>query len=99
MLKSLLKGLLGRLVSYSGLALGFWLLYQALLQSSLLYGIPLGLLGAAAILLGMYLLVTARHRVGEGSVLDSPVLDLDVEKEETAGDSFTGSSQGDKLSP
>jgi hypothetical protein len=94
MLKSLLKGLLGRLVSYFGLALGFWLLYQALLQSSLLYGIPLGLLGAAAILLGMYLLVTARHRAGEG-----PVLDLDEEKEETAGDSFTGSSQSDKLSP
>ncbi len=94
MLKSLLKGLLGRLVSYLGLALGFWLLYQALLQSSLLYGIPLGLLGAAAILLGMYLLVTARHRAGEG-----PVLDLDEEKEETAGDSFTGSSQSDKLSP
>ena len=94
MLKSLLKGLLGRLVSYLGLALGFWLLYQALLQSSLLYGIPLGLLGAAAILLGMYLLVTARHRAGEG-----PGLDLDEEKEETAGDSFTGSSQSDKLSP
>ncbi len=93
-MKSLLKGLLGRLVSYLGLALGFWLLYQALLQSSLLYGIPLGLLGAAAILLGMYLLVTARHRAGEG-----PVLDLDEEKEETAGDSFTGSSQSDKLSP
>ncbi len=87
-------GLLGRLVSYLGLALGFWLLYQALLQSSLLYGIPLGLLGAAAILLGMYLLVTARHRAGEG-----PVLDLDEEKEESAGDSFTGSSQSDKLSP
>ncbi len=94
MLKRLLKGLLGRLVSYLGLALGFWLLYQALLQSSLLYGIPLGLLGAAAILLGMYLLVTARHRAGEG-----PVLDLDKEKEETAGDSFTGSSQSDKLTP
>ena len=93
-MKSLLKGLLGRLVSYLGLALGFWLLYQALLQSSLLYGIPLGLLGAAAILLGMYLLVTARHRAGEG-----PALDLDEEKEETAGDSFTGSSQSDKLSP
>ncbi len=93
-MKSLLKGLLGRLVSYLGLALGFWLLYQALLQSSLLYGIPLGLLGAATILLGMYLLVTARHRAGEG-----PVLDLDEEKEETAGDSFTGSSQSDKLSP
>ncbi len=98
-MKRLLKGLLGRLVSYLGLALGFWLLYQALLQSSLLYGITLGLLGAAAILLGMYLLVTARHRAGDGAVLDSSVLDLDEEKEETAGDSFTGSSQSDKLSP
>ncbi len=99
MLKNLLKGLLGRLVSYLGLALGFWLLYQALLQSSPLYGIPLGLLGGAAILLGMYLLVTARHRAGEGPVLDLPGLDSDEEKEETAGESFTGSSQSDKLSP
>ncbi|MCH7620986.1 MAG: hypothetical protein IH870_03725 [Chloroflexi bacterium] len=94
MLKSLLKGLLGRLVSYIGLALGFWLLYQALLQANLLYGISLGLLGGASILLGMYLLVTARHIAGDG-----PVLDLDQEKEGTAGDSFTGSSQSDKLSP
>ena len=94
MLKGLLKGLLGRLVSYLGLALGFWLLYQALLQSSLLYGIPLGLLGAAAILLGMYLLVTARRMAGNG-----PGLDLQAEKEETARDSLTGSSQSDKLPP
>ncbi len=94
MLKGLLKGLLGRLVSYLGLALGFWLLYQALLQSSLLYGIPLGLLGAAAILLGMYLLVTARNIAGDG-----PGLDLEEEQEGTAGDSFIGSSQSDKLPP
>ena len=94
MFKSLLKGLLGRLVSYIGLALGFWLLYQALLQANLLYGISLGLFGGASILLGMYLLVTARHIAGDG-----PVLDLDQEKEETAGDSFTGSSQSDKFPP
>ncbi len=94
MLKSLLKGLLGRLVSYLGLALGFWLLYQALLQSSLLFGIPLGLLGGGSILLGMYLLVTARHIAGDG-----PALELEEEKEGTAGDSFTGSSQSDKLPP
>ena len=94
MLKSLLKGLLGRLVSYLGLALGFWLLYQALLQSSLLYGIPMGLLGAASILLGMYLLVTVRNIAADGAILD-----LDEEKEGTTGDSFTGSSQSDKLPP
>ena len=94
MLKRLLKGLLGRLVSYAGLALGFWLLYQALLQSSLLYGIPLGLVGGGSILLGMYLLVTARHVTGDG-----PSLDLEDEQEEITGDSFTGSSQSDKLPP
>jgi hypothetical protein len=99
MLKGLLKGLLGRLVSYSGLALGFWLLYQALLQANLLYGISLGLLGGCSILFGMYLLVTARHIAGDGPGLDLPVLDLDEEKEGTAGDSFTGSSQSDKLPP
>ncbi len=94
MLKGLLKGLLGRLVSHSGLALGFWLLYQALLQANLLYGIVLGLLGGGSILLGMYLLVTARHITGDG-----PVSDLDQEQEGTAGDSFIGSSQSDKLPP
>ncbi len=94
MLKRLLKGLLGRLVSYVGLALGFWLLYQALLQSSLLYGIPLGLVGGGSILLGMYLLVTARHVTGDG-----PSLDLEDEQEEITGDSFTGSNQSDKLPP
>ncbi len=99
MLKRLLKGLLGRLVSYLGLAVGFWLLYQALLQASLLYGIVLGLLGGGSILLGMYLLVTARHSGAPGPGLDSPGLDSDEEKEGTAGDSFTGSSQSDKLPP
>ena len=101
-LKGLLKGLLGRLVSYSGLALGFWLLYQALLQGNLLYGIGLGLLGGGSILLGMYLLVTARNIAGGKPDLDSPDselpdLELDQEKEGTAVDSFTGSSQSDKL--
>ena len=86
MLKRLLKGLLGQWVSYIVLALGFWLLYQALQQASLLYGIFLGLFGAGSILLGMYLLVAARHIIGEG-----PGLDLEQEKEETAGDSFIGS--------
>ena len=99
MLKGLLKGLLGRLVSYLGLGLGFWLLYQALLQKNPFYGISLGLLGGASILLGMYLLVTARHIGGPGPGLDSPGLDSDEEKEGTAGDSFTGSSQSDKLPP
>ncbi len=94
MLKGLLKGLLGRLVSYSGLALGFWLLYQALLQANPFYGIFLGLLGGGSILLAMYLMVTVRHIAG-----DAPVLDSDKEKEGTAGDSFTGSSQSDKLPP
>ena len=106
-LKGLLKGLLGRLVSYSGLALGFWLLYQALLQGNLLYGIGLGLLGGGSILLGMYLLVTARNIAGGKPDLDSPDselpglelpdLELNQEKEGTAVDSFTGSSQSDKL--
>ncbi len=99
MLKRLLKGLLGRLVSYLGLGLGFWLLYQALLLANPLYGIPLGLLGGGSILLGMYLLVTVRHIGGPGPVADSPGLGSDEEKEGTAGDSFTGSSQSDKLPP
>ena len=99
MLNGLLKGLLGRLVSYSGLALGFWLLYQALLQANPFYGISLGLLGGGSILLAMYLMVTVRHIAGDAPVLDLAVSDSDEEKEGTAGDSFTGSSQSDKLPP
>jgi hypothetical protein len=45
------------------------------------------------------LLVTARHIAGDGPGLDLPVLDLDEEKEGTAGDSITGSGQSDKLPP
>ena len=90
----LLNGLLGRLTSYAGLALGFWLLYQALLPGKLLYGIALGLLGGGSILVSMYVMVTARQ-IGR----DLNGLDLEEEGEEIAGDSFTGSSQSDKFPP
>ena len=94
MLHRLLNGLLGRLASYAGLALGFWLLYQALLPGNLLYGIALGLLGGGSILVSMYVMVTARQ-IGR----DLNGLDLEEEGEEIAGDSFTGSSQSDKFPP
>ncbi len=106
MLKRLLKGLLGRLVSYSGLALGFWLLYQALLQANLVYGISLGLLGGGSILLGMYLLVTARHILVGAPISDpdqvsglEPVSGPEEEEEGVPIDSFNRSSQGNKLPP
>ena len=55
MLKSLARGLFGRLLGYGGLVLGFWLLREAFIEVSY----PLGGLGGLAILAAMYVIVKA----------------------------------------
>jgi hypothetical protein len=57
MLAQLGKGLLGRLLGYGGLFLGFWLLFQGFSRPNPL----LGILGGGAILGGMYLMVATRR--------------------------------------
>ena len=57
MLGQIGKGLLGRLLGYGGLVLGFWLLFQGFLRPNPL----LGILGGGAILGGMYLMVAIRR--------------------------------------
>ena len=63
-LKTIVKGLAGRLLAYGVFGLGFWVLYRSLFQSSLWTGIPMGVIGGGLILGGMYLIVTARRFTG-----------------------------------
>ncbi len=74
MLKSIGKGLLGRLLAYGVLAAGFWLLYQGFLRPN----IPVGILGGLMIPAGMYLIVTARR--GADLPADPALIDLDQEQ-------------------
>ena len=57
MLTHLAKGLLGRLLGYGAVALGFWLLFRGFSEA----GFPLAILGGVTVLVGMYLLVSARR--------------------------------------
>ena len=81
------KGILGRLVAYGFLALGFLLLYQGFQSGSLGTGVPLGLVGGAAILMGMYLMVTGRR--GEPPMITSDP----GNEEDEPGDPIDGSNQ------
>ena len=65
MLSSLAKGLFGRVLGYGGILLGFWLLYQAFSNANP----ALGLLGGAAILASMNLIVVNRR---QGQASDTP---------------------------
>ena len=90
MLKGIVRGLLGRLIGYALFGLGFWLLFQGFLRPN----IPLGILGGAMILGGMYVMATYRRM----SAI-TPESGAEGDKEDNPGDSLNGGSQGDKLSP
>ena len=64
MLKTIVKGLAGRLLAYGVFGLGFWVLYRSMFQPTLWTGVPMGVAGGALILGGMYLIVTARRFIG-----------------------------------
>ena len=89
-LKSLAKGLLGRLLGYGGLALGFWLLFQGFSKPSA----PLGVFGGVSILVAMYLMVLARQ-----SNLSPPIAGSGDTEEDESVDSLNGSDSGGKLPP
>ena len=57
MLKSIARGLLGRLVAYAVFGMGFWFLFRGVQDDN----IPLAVLGGAMIPAGMYLLVKVRR--------------------------------------
>ena len=90
MLKHLAKGLLGRLLGYGALALGFWLLFRGFSEA----GFPLAIVGGVAVLGGMYLLVSTRRA---GPFL--PAAYLEANEENNPSDPFDGSGESDKLPP
>ena len=90
MLKHLAKGLLGRLLGYGSLALGFWLLFRGFSGA----GFPLAIVGGVAVLGGMYLLVSTRRA---GPYL--PAAYFEGDEEDKLSDPFNGSGEGNKLPP
>ena len=90
MLKHLAKGLLGRLLGYGSLAIGFWLLFRGFSGA----GFPLAILGGVTVLVGMYLLVSTR-RAGP---LPRDAY-FEGYEEDHASDSIDGSGESNKLPP
>ena len=95
MLKSLARGLFGRLLGYGGLLLGFWLLREAFIEVN----IPLGVLGGLAILAGMYAIVLARSPRAGSRQVQEPNTELSNTEEDDPGDSLDGGNESDKLPP
>jgi len=85
------KGILGRLLAYGALGIGFLLLYWGFQVGNLGAAIILGLGGGATILIGMYLMVTVRR--GEPPMTTLNPLGPGNEEDET-GDPIDGSNQG-----
>lgn len=95
MLKSLARGLFGRLLGYGGLVLGFWLLREAFIEVSY----PLGVLGGLAILAAMYVIVKARSPGTDSTQAQYSSNELSKTEEDDLGDSLDGSNESDKLPP
>ena len=77
MLKALATGLFGRVLGYAALALGFWLLYKGVSGPN----VPWAILGGAAILGAMYLMVVSRRSFSVPEAAEATEL-----KEEVHGD-------------
>ena len=90
MLKHLAKGLLGRLLGYGAVAIGFWLLFRGFSESGVLQAI----VGGAAVLGGMYLLVSSRRA---GPSLRAAYIKSD--EEDDPSDPFDGGGESHKLPP
>ena len=95
MLKSLARGLIGKVLGYGGLVLGFWLLREAFIEVSY----PLGVLGGLAILAAMYVIVKARSPRSDSTQAQYSSKELSKTEEDDPGDSLDGSNESDKLPP
>ena len=95
MLRSLVKGLFGRLLGYGGLVLGFWLLREAFIEVNY----PLGVLGGLAILAAMRVIVVARSPRAGSTQVQYSSNELSKTEEDDPGDSLDGSNESDKLPP
>ncbi|PKB73322.1 MAG: hypothetical protein BZY75_02470 [SAR202 cluster bacterium Io17-Chloro-G7] len=78
MVKLLVKGIFGRLLSYAAFSLGFWLLYQGFSRPN----VAMAVVGGAVVLLATYLMVQARKSdfsyaspIDDRKPLDSPIVD------------------------
>ena len=88
--RDLARGLLGRLVSLGVFALGFWVLYQALLRDDNILLLGSGIiLGSVFILGSLYLMATTRRL---GAQQESARAQETAEEE--PGDSLNGSGKG-----
>ena len=90
MLKSLMKGLFGRLLGYGGLVLGFWWLRQAFLEINY----PVGVMGGLTILAAMYMVVGGRRHTN-----NSDNTELFNPEEDNPGDSLDGRDESNQLPP
>lgn len=90
MLKSLMKGLFGRLLGYGGLVLGFWWLREAFLEINY----PVGVMGGLTILTAMYMLVGGRRHTN-----NSDNTELSNTEEDDPSDSLDGRDESNQLPP
>jgi len=95
MLKSLMKGLLGRLLGYGGLVLGFWWLCEAFWEINY----PVGVLGGLTILAAMYMVVGGRRSTNNSDNTELSDPELSNTEEEDPGDSLDGRDESNKLPP
>ena len=90
MLKSLMKGLFGRLLGYGGLVLGFWWLRGAFLEINY----PVGVMGGLTILTAMYMVVGGRRHTN-----NSDNTELSNTEEDDPSDSLDGRDESNQLPP
>ena len=90
MLKSLMKGLFGRLLGYGGLVLGFWWLREAFLEINY----PVVVMGGLTILAAMYMVVGGRRHTN-----NSDNTELSNTEEDDPSDSLDGRDESNQLQP
>ena len=98
MLRSLVRGLLSRLLGYGGLLLGFWWLREAFIEVNY----PVGVLGGLTILAAMYMVVGGRHRPDSAIQAEQSELsetELSKSEEDNPGDSLDGRDESNQLPP
>jgi hypothetical protein len=95
MLKSLMKGLFGRLLGYGGLVLGFWWLRAAFLEINY----PVGVMGGLTILAAMYIVVGGRRHTNNSDSTELSNTGLSDTEEDDPGDSLDGRDESNQLPP
>jgi hypothetical protein len=95
MLKSLMKGLFGRVLGYGGLVLGFWWLREAFLEVNY----PVGVMGGLTILAAMYMVVGGRRRPNNSDNSELSNTEFSNTEEADPSDSLDGRDESNQLPP